>query len=105
LWGELLDRAWVLKRSISYALSIPEIDALYERAKQAGAWGGKIIGAGGGGFLLIIAPPERRASIDAAMAHLHSMPVRLESGGGRVVYMNVEGPDAPAPNIPWAAAN
>ena len=52
LWGELLDRAWVLKRSISYALSIPEIDALYERAKQAGAWGGKIIGAGGGGFLL-----------------------------------------------------
>jgi len=87
-WGELLDRAWVLKRSISDAVSMPEIDALYERAKQAGAWGGKIIGAGGGGFLLIMAPPERREAIDAAVGHLHSMPVRLEPDGSRVVYVN-----------------
>jgi D-glycero-alpha-D-manno-heptose-7-phosphate kinase len=87
-WGELLDRAWTLKRSISDAVSMPEIDALYERAKQAGAYGGKIIGAGGGGFLLIMAPPERRPAIDAAVGHLHSLPVRLEPDGSRVVYVN-----------------
>jgi D-glycero-alpha-D-manno-heptose-7-phosphate kinase len=87
-WGELLDRAWALKRSISDAVSMPEIDALYERAKQAGAYGGKIIGAGGGGFLLVMAPPERRAAIDAAVGQLHCLPVRLEQDGSRVVYVN-----------------
>ena len=87
-WGELLDRAWALKRSISDAVSMPEIDALYERAKQAGAWGGKIIGAGGGGFLLIMGPAERRAAIDAAVGNLHRLPVRLEPDGSRVVYVN-----------------
>jgi D-glycero-alpha-D-manno-heptose-7-phosphate kinase len=87
-WGGLLDRAWALKRSISDTVSMPEIDALYERAKQAGAYGGKIIGAGGGGFLLIMAPPERRAAIDAALGHLHSLPVRLEPDGSRIVYVN-----------------
>ena len=87
-WGGLLDRAWALKRSISDAVSMPEIDALYARAKRAGAYGGKIIGAGGGGFLLIMAPPERRAAIDAAVGHLHCLPVRLEPDGTRVVYVN-----------------
>ena len=60
-WGDLLHRAWTLKRSISSSVSLPAIDALYEKARDAGAYGGKIIGAGGGGFLLVIAPPERRA--------------------------------------------
>jgi D-glycero-alpha-D-manno-heptose-7-phosphate kinase len=73
---------------MSDAVSMPEIDALYARAKQAGAYGGKIIGAGGGGFLLIMAPPERRAAIDEALGNLHSLPVRLESDGSRVVYVN-----------------
>ena len=87
-WGELLNRAWALKRSMSDGVSMPEIDALYERAKQAGAWGGKIIGAGGGGFLLIMGPAERRTAIDAAVGNLHSLPVRLEPDGSRVVYVN-----------------
>lgn len=85
-WGELLDVAWSVKRSMSGAVSLPEIDALYDRARAAGAWGGKIIGAGGGGFLLIIAPPERRAEIDAALGGLKSFPLRLQSDGSRVVY-------------------
>lgn len=87
-WGELLHEAWALKRSMSSSVSLPEIDALYEKARQAGAWGGKIIGAGGGGFLLIIAPPERRPAIDAAVGHLHSFPVRLEQNGSHMVYVN-----------------
>lgn len=87
-WGGLLDRAWALKRSMSDAVSMPEIDAMYDAARRAGAYGGKIMGAGGGGFLLIIAPPERRAAIDAAVGHRHCLPVRLEGDGSRVVYAN-----------------
>jgi D-glycero-alpha-D-manno-heptose-7-phosphate kinase len=87
-WGELLDAAWTLKKSMSDGVTLPEIDRLYEQARRAGAYGGKIVGAGGGGFLLIVAPPERRAEIDAAVGHLHSVPIQLESDGGRVVYVN-----------------
>jgi D-glycero-alpha-D-manno-heptose-7-phosphate kinase len=87
-WGELLDAAWALKKSMSGGVSLPEIDRLYDAARRAGAYGGKIVGAGGGGFLLIIAPPEQRAEIDAAVGHLHSVPVHLESDGSRIVYVN-----------------
>jgi D-glycero-alpha-D-manno-heptose-7-phosphate kinase len=87
-WGELLDLSWQLKRSLSDAVSLPEIDALYERARAAGAYGGKIIGAGGGGFLLMMGPPERRAAIDAAVGQLRSFPLKLESSGSHIVYVN-----------------
>ena len=88
LWGGLLDQAWALKRSMSPLVSLPEIDRLYERAMQAGAYGGKLIGAGGGGFLLIMAPPERQAAIDEAVGYLHRLPVNLEPNGSRVVYVH-----------------
>jgi len=87
-WGELLDVAWALKKSMSDGVTLPEIDRLYDAARRAGAYGGKIVGAGGGGFLLIVAPPERRAEIDAAVGHLHSVPIQLEPDGNRVVYVN-----------------
>ena len=44
----------------SRRISTTEIDAIYERAREAGAIGGKLIGAGGGGFLLLYVPPERK---------------------------------------------
>ena len=87
-WGLLMDRAWTVKRSLSSAVSSPEIDAAYERAKHAGAYGGKVIGAGGGGFLLIMGPPGQRAAIDAAVGDMHCIPLRFESIGSRIVYVN-----------------
>lgn len=87
-WGDLLHQAWAVKRAISSSVSLPEIDRLYEKARDAGAYGGKIIGAGGGGFLLVIAPPERRAAIDAALGGLHRFPLQLERDGCHVVYVS-----------------
>ncbi len=87
-WGDLLDRSWSLKRAMSDVVSLPEIDALYEKARAAGAYGGKIIGAGGGGFLLIMAPPAQRAAIDAAVGQLRSFPLKLEASGSHIVYVN-----------------
>jgi D-glycero-alpha-D-manno-heptose-7-phosphate kinase len=87
-WGDLLDLSWSLKRSLSGAVSSSEIDLIYESARAAGAYGGKIIGAGGGGFLLVMGPPERQAAIDAAVGNLRRFHLRLDPNGSRVVYAN-----------------
>jgi D-glycero-alpha-D-manno-heptose-7-phosphate kinase len=60
---------------------------MYERALRAGAWGGKLLGAGGGGFLLVAAPESAHAAIRGALGHLQELPMRFERGGSKVVYM------------------
>jgi D-glycero-alpha-D-manno-heptose-7-phosphate kinase len=84
-FGELLHRAWELKRGLCDKISNPEIDAMYARARAAGALGGKITGAGGGGFLLVYAPPERQDAVREAFAAWREMPFALEPAGARVI--------------------
>ncbi|MCI4337024.1 MAG: GHMP kinase [Thermoplasmata archaeon] len=85
--GTLLDEGWRIKRSLSRGISTPEIDAAYERAKAAGAFGGKISGAGGGGFLLVVHPPERSAEIASALSPWFRMPVRINAEGSRILFV------------------
>ena len=66
--------------------SNPEIDALYDRGIAAGAWGGKLLGAGGGGFLLFVAPPEKRAALAAAFADKHEIQVGIAAPGSQVIF-------------------
>jgi D-glycero-alpha-D-manno-heptose-7-phosphate kinase len=84
--GALLHESWQLKKRLASKVSNGAIDALYERARAAGALGGKITGAGGGGFLLICCRPERRAAVRAALAGLRELPVRLERDGSKVIF-------------------
>ncbi|MDD4903819.1 MAG: GHMP kinase, partial [Candidatus Bipolaricaulis sp.] len=65
--GELLHAGWQLKRQLANGITNPQIDAWYETARDRGAFGGKILGAGGGGFLLLYAPPERHERILQAL--------------------------------------
>lgn len=67
-FGCLLDRAWREKRQLSQKVSNADIDRWYGIAREAGALGGKITGAGGGGFLLLYCPPKRQAEVRTAMA-------------------------------------
>lgn len=60
-----LNAAWELKRELAPEISTPEIDALYERGRRAGALGGKLLGAGGGGYVLFFVPPERMGKFEA----------------------------------------
>ena len=68
--GELLDASWQRKRMLAPGVSNPNIDGWYAAAKDAGAIGGKITGAGGGGFLMLYAMPERRAQVIQRMSEL-----------------------------------
>jgi D-glycero-alpha-D-manno-heptose-7-phosphate kinase len=85
-FGEALHRGWELKRGVSNMISSSSIDALYDRARAAGAIGGKLAGAGGGGFLLLYCPPAAQPKVRAAMAELQSMEFRLDWGGARIAF-------------------
>ena len=89
-FGRLLDESWKLKRGISSRISTDSIDALYEKAKAAGAEGGKLLGAGGGGFLLFYAEEDKQASVMEAMSGLLHVPFRFENGGTRVIFYDPE---------------
>ncbi len=84
-FGNLLDYAWQFKRQLSDKISSPEIDGLYDRALDAGALGGKILGAGGGGFMLLYVPLERQSNVRKALDGLFDVPVRFENSGSQVV--------------------
>ncbi len=67
-FGNLLDEHWQMKKRRSSMMSTPDIDRWYEAGRQAGALGGKIMGAGGGGFLMFYCPAEYRWSLRERMA-------------------------------------
>lgn len=69
--AELLHEGWQYKKSLSAAISNSTLDILYEAGVKAGAWGGKILGAGGGGCLLFIAPPEIHENIKIAVSKMN----------------------------------
>jgi D-glycero-alpha-D-manno-heptose-7-phosphate kinase len=90
-FGELLHEAWQNKRSLSNMVTTPGIDHIYEAARDAGAIGGKLLGAGGGGFMLLFAKPERHAGIRERLSELIHVPFNFEDSGSRVVLYQPNG--------------
>lgn len=84
--GRILDAGWRHKKQLADRISSNSIDALYERALDAGAMGGKIAGAGGGGFLLLYCPPDRQSAVRHALAELKELPFALERDGTKVIF-------------------
>ena len=84
-FGELLHESWMLKRSLSPRISSSAIDEIYAQARQAGAIGGKILGAGGGGFMLLFARPDDHPAIQARLRGLLRVPFRFEQSGSRII--------------------
>jgi len=74
-YGKLLHEHWIAKRERSPDMTSPRIDDLYERARSAGAVGGKLVGAGGGGFLLVYA--EEPTAVRQAMARADARELRF----------------------------
>jgi D-glycero-alpha-D-manno-heptose-7-phosphate kinase len=89
-FGELLDEAWSVKRSLGAGISTSEVDQLYARAQAAGAIGGKITGAGGGGFLLLFVPPADQQAVLEALPELVHVPFRFESSGSQILFYDRE---------------
>lgn len=84
--GELLDQGWKLKKQLSSKISDSEIDSIYLAAKEAGALGGKISGAGGGGFLTLFVPTSKREAVRKSLSGLREMPSGLSRDGSKVIF-------------------
>lgn len=89
-FGRLLDLTWKLKRGTGSMISTNSIDELYKKGIEAGALGGKLLGAGGGGFLVFYVQPEYQKAVRKAMSDLMYIPFKFEDGGTRVIYYSPE---------------
>jgi D-glycero-alpha-D-manno-heptose-7-phosphate kinase len=85
-FGRLLHEGWMLKRQISSNISPSFIDEIYNRARKAGAIGGKVLGAGGGGFMLFFVPPELKPQVCEALKDLLLVPFEMESSGSQIIF-------------------
>lgn len=85
-FGSILHKGWEIKKQLSDNISDNEIDNLYKSALDAGAIGGKLLGAGGGGFILLYAPPECHANIRAAMGNVKEVEFDFEPEGSKIIY-------------------
>lgn len=85
-FGKLLNTTWKLKRGTGSKVSNGSIDELYDIAINAGALGGKLLGAGGGGFLLFYCEKEKQDNLKKAIEKLMIVPFNFENDGTQVLY-------------------
>ena len=89
-FGKMLDHTWKLKRGITSKISTDSIDGLYQKAIQAGATGGKLLGAGGGGFLLFYVEPDKQENVRRALEGLLHVPFEFEDTVTRIIHYTPE---------------
>jgi D-glycero-alpha-D-manno-heptose-7-phosphate kinase len=85
-FGALLHQAWIEKKKLSSRISTGPIEQIYNTTRDAGATGGKLLGAGGGGFLLIFAEPDKQPALRAALSDYEIIDFRPDNSGSTVVY-------------------
>ena len=85
-FGEALHEGWAIKRSLTEDISSKEIDSYYEKAINAGALGGKLLGAGGGGFLLFYVDEKNQKRVMKELSDLYFLPMKFDNSGTRITY-------------------
>ena len=89
-FGRLMDEGWQIKRGLGKKVAPSFVLDIYDRAKKAGADGGKVLGAGGGGFMLFMVEPENRQAVLDALSELLVVPIKVDWQGSQIVYYGDE---------------
>lgn len=87
-FGRMLDQAWRIKKQLAGKVSNSAIDQMYCNAIEAGALGGKILGAGGGGFLLLYVPENKQNNVERALSDYRHVPFRFVNQGSQIIFAN-----------------
>ncbi|MGN7611080.1 GHMP family kinase ATP-binding protein [Magnetococcales bacterium HHB-1] len=85
-FGRLLNEQWLIKRQMSHLISNDHLDEIYQAGIDAGALGGKLLGAGGGGFILFYVQPEKRTQLKKKLKNLLHVPFRIDDLGSQIIY-------------------
>ena len=85
-FGELLNESWKIKRSLTKKVSNKHIDNIYQRGIDAGAIGGKLLGAGGGGFMAFYVNPDKKNKLISQMSGLLHVPFHFDQIGSHIIH-------------------
>jgi D-glycero-alpha-D-manno-heptose-7-phosphate kinase len=84
--GEILDESWGLKKQLSTNVSNNFIDLIYKKGKSAGAYGGKILGAGGGGYFIFFCEQSKQLNLKKRLKNLTHIKFKFEKHGSKIIY-------------------
>ena len=84
--GKLLNETWQMKKKLSNKISNDKINNLYDKALEAGALGGKLLGAGGGGFLLLYVKKNKQKDVKSIFKKNIIIPIKLEKDGSKIIH-------------------
>lgn len=85
-FGTMLDESWQAKRSLAGGISNEIIDEYYQKAKDAGAQGGKVLGAGGGGFLMFYCDEDKQEDVRKALGALREVRFGFSPNGSEIIF-------------------
>jgi D-glycero-alpha-D-manno-heptose-7-phosphate kinase len=88
--GELMHQSWQIKRELADSVSNSQIDDIYQAGREAGAVGGKLLGAGGGGFMVFLVDPERRDRVRERLKKLIHVKVGFDNDGSKIIVYQPE---------------
>ena len=86
--GEVLHTGWMYKKELASGISNSQIDYYYDLARQNGALGGKLLGAGGGGFLLFYVEEQYHNKVRRALADLKEIDFKFDNKGTNIIHYN-----------------
>lgn len=89
--GKMLHEGWRLKRDLAAEISTSAIDDIYQAGCEAGAVGGKILGAGGGGFILFFVEPAKQQAVRERLKTLIEVEIDIDQSGSSVVLYRPNG--------------
>ncbi|WP_420402534.1 kinase [Nisaea sp.] len=89
--GNMLHESWMIKKGLAESVTTTLVDEIYEKARDAGAIGGKLIGAGGGGFMLLYVEPEKQQFVREALKGLIEVTFDIDRAGSSVIVYEPNG--------------
>lgn len=87
-FGNILHMGWEYKQKLASKITNPILNSYYEKARRAGAIGGKILGSGGGGFFLFYCDEEKQDRVRKALSDLKETSFKFEPQGSRIIYVS-----------------
>lgn len=86
-FGRILHENWLLKKSLTSGISTGIVDEMYNKGIDAGALGGKLLGAGGAGFILFYCPKEKQDEFRERMGYINELNFKFDNFGSKIIYV------------------